>query len=61
MAVFGRLGSRPFTLKEQRRLYLDAERKPWTVTDQVRMQDFVAGRPPGAPNQRAQIPGRSTR
>ncbi len=56
MSVFGRLGSRPFTLKEQQRLYLDADGKPWTVTDQVRMQDFVAGRPAGAPNQRAQIP-----
>ena len=60
IAVFGRLGSRPFTLKEQQRLYLDANGKPWTVTDQVRMQDFIAGRPRGAADQRAQIPDRST-
>lgn len=33
IAVFGRLGSRPFTLEEMRRLYLDAEGKRWTVVD----------------------------
>jgi hypothetical protein len=33
IAVFGRIGSRPFTLEEQRRLYLDAEVRPWTVRD----------------------------
>ncbi|MEQ1439438.1 hypothetical protein AAG565_08745 [Fontimonas sp. SYSU GA230001] len=31
MAVFGRIGSRPFTLPEQQQLYLDAEGKPWFV------------------------------
>ena len=29
MAVFGRIGSRPFTLKEAQRLYLDPDGKPW--------------------------------
>jgi hypothetical protein len=29
MAVFGRVGSRPLTLKEAERLYLDSEGKPW--------------------------------
>jgi hypothetical protein len=33
IAVFGRIGSRPFTLEEQQKLYLDAEGKPWFVTD----------------------------
>jgi hypothetical protein len=33
VSVFGRLGSRPFTLEEQRKLYL-REGKPWTVTDE---------------------------
>jgi hypothetical protein len=33
IAVFGRIGSRPFTLEEQRRLYLDDKGRPWTVTD----------------------------
>ena len=31
IAVFGRLGSRPFNLEEQRRLYLKPDRTPWTV------------------------------
>ena len=29
MAVFGRVGSRPLTLKEAEKLYLDSEGKPW--------------------------------
>ena len=33
IAVFGRIGSRPFTLEEQRRLYLTPEGKVWTVKD----------------------------
>ncbi|MBV8165655.1 MAG: hypothetical protein JO021_02605, partial [Alphaproteobacteria bacterium] len=40
IAVFGRIGSRPFTLAEQRHLYLGADGKPYFVTDQVRMEDF---------------------
>jgi hypothetical protein len=44
IAVFGRLGSRPFTLPEMQRFYLDRAGRPWSVTDEVRMQDFVAGR-----------------
>ena len=31
VAVFGRLGSRPFTLEESRRLYLKPDLTPWTV------------------------------
>jgi hypothetical protein len=34
MAVFGRIGSRPFTLKESERLYLDSDGKPWFVHPQ---------------------------
>lgn len=34
IAVFGRLGSRPFTLVEMQKLYLDPAGKPWFVTDQ---------------------------
>lgn len=33
IAVFGRRGSRPFTQREMRRLYLDAEGEPWFVED----------------------------
>jgi hypothetical protein len=39
MAVFGRLGSRPFTLPEMRELYLDRRGNPWFVTDAVRLED----------------------
>ncbi len=31
IAVFGRIGSRPFTLEEQQQLYLDKDGKPWFV------------------------------
>src|SRR5438105_1967725 len=31
VAVFGRVGSRPFTLEESRRLYLKPDLTPWTV------------------------------
>jgi len=33
IAVFGRRGSRPLTLQEMQQLYLDANGKPWVVTD----------------------------
>jgi hypothetical protein len=33
VAVFGRVGSRPFTLEESRKLYLDPQGRPWTVKD----------------------------
>jgi len=33
VAVFGRVGSRPFNLKEQRQLYLKPDGTPWTVRD----------------------------
>jgi len=34
IAVFGRRGSRPLTLEEMRRLYLDDEGNPWYVQDE---------------------------
>ncbi|TAL02490.1 MAG: hypothetical protein EPO08_06910 [Rhodospirillaceae bacterium] len=45
IAVFGRLGSRPMTLSEQQKLYL-RDGKLWTVNDEVKPEDFVAGTPP---------------
>jgi hypothetical protein len=36
IAVFGRLGSRPFTLEEMQKLYLDQAGKPWFVDDEVK-------------------------
>jgi hypothetical protein len=45
IAVFGRIGSRPFTLDEMKQLYLGPDGRPFTVTDQVQQKDFVpAGR-----------------
>jgi hypothetical protein len=31
ISVFGRIGSRPLSLQEMERLYLDPDRKPWFV------------------------------
>ena len=33
IAVFGRIGSRPFNLAEMQKLYLDGNGKPWTVSN----------------------------
>jgi hypothetical protein len=41
IAVFGRIGSRPFTLPEMQRLYLRPDNSVWRVTDEVQRQDFV--------------------
>lgn len=35
MAVFGRLGSRPFTRDEMEEFFLDPQGRPWFVTDEV--------------------------
>ncbi|MGH9242586.1 MAG: hypothetical protein ACRD3G_31440, partial [Vicinamibacterales bacterium] len=40
MAVFGRIGSRPFNLEEMQELYLDNKGNPWYVTDAVEQQKF---------------------
>ncbi|NQV81617.1 MAG: hypothetical protein HQ495_13760, partial [Alphaproteobacteria bacterium] len=45
IAVFGRLGSRPFNLQEQQKLFLDGDGKVWTVDDALQMKDFVPGKP----------------
>ncbi|MGE5615748.1 MAG: hypothetical protein ACM3X5_02420, partial [Bacillota bacterium] len=33
VAIFGRIGSRPFNLEEQRKLYLNPDGNVWTVKD----------------------------
>ncbi len=33
VAIFGRIGSRPFTLQEMHQLYLNGNGRPWTVSD----------------------------
>ena len=56
IAVFGRIGSRPFTWDEMKRFYQRPDGTVWTVTDETRMQDFApasatAASPPAAPKQ----------
>ena len=45
MAVFGRLGSRPFTRSEMEKLFLTSRRVPYKVTDAVDMSAWVAATP----------------
>jgi hypothetical protein len=42
IAVFGRIGSRPFTLAEMQELYLTKDGEPWYVSDQVDEETFAA-------------------
>ena len=68
IAVFGRLGSRPFTLEEQRRLFMDENGEPWFVTDEVEQDKLVpqgsdkarAAERPGAGGKRAEVPSGTT-
>ena len=41
MAVFGRLGSRPFTRTEMEKLFLDKSGKPYAVSDTADLQDYL--------------------
>lgn len=41
MAVFGRLGSRPFTREEMEKLFMTRAGVPWKVTDSVNMDRWV--------------------
>ncbi len=45
IAVLGRIGSRPFTLEEMQKLYLDANGKPWFVSDEVEGPRGIATEP----------------
>ena len=41
LAVFGRIGSRPFTLDEMKKFYQRPDGSVYTVTDEILMQEFV--------------------
>ncbi len=41
IAVLGRIGSRPFSLEEMKKLYLDKDGQLWTVSDQGKISDYV--------------------
>ncbi len=45
IAIFGRLGSRPFTLEEMRRFYLNKDGTPWTVDDDVHLDRLIRSKP----------------
>jgi hypothetical protein len=47
MAVFGRLGSRPFTRPEMEKLFMTRSGVPWKVTDKVDMNRWVGIAPQG--------------
>jgi hypothetical protein len=47
MAVFGRLGSRPFTRPEMERLFMTRSGVPWKVSDDVDMNRWVGVAPQG--------------
>ncbi|MCB2106315.1 MAG: hypothetical protein KDE14_01385 [Rhodobacteraceae bacterium] len=59
IAVMGRLGSRPFTLAEQQKMYL-YRGKPWFAADHVPMDDFLPGTPPEQLPEFPQAPYMST-
>ena len=48
MAVFGRLGSRPFTRREMEKLFLTSNGVPWKVRDEPDMAAWVGGHGPVA-------------
>lgn len=52
IAVFGRIGSRPFTRDEMEKLYLRKDGTVWTVSDEVRQINFVPNKPIGSIVQR---------
>ncbi len=47
IAVFGRLGSRPFTRDEMERLFMTRSGVPWKVSDEVDMKRWVGVAPQG--------------
>jgi hypothetical protein len=42
IAVFGRLGSRPFNRSEMERLFLNSRRQPYRVADRGTMEDWIS-------------------
>ena len=58
IAVFGRIGSRPFTSDEMKRLYQWPDGSVWTVSDDVRTQEFVPARSVAAEIKPAAVPKR---
>jgi len=49
IAVFGRIGARPFNADEMKKFYRRPDGTVWTVTDEILMQDFVPMSATGRP------------
>ncbi len=47
VAVFGRIGSRPFTKEEMEKLYLDEKGKVWTVSNKLELDPNGSGKATG--------------
>ncbi|MAY19283.1 MAG: hypothetical protein CL955_01515 [Erythrobacteraceae bacterium] len=60
MAIFGRLGSRPFTREEMERLFMTRAGQPWRVTDDVDMSRWVGTDNPWKQQQRNADAGEAT-
>jgi LVIVD repeat len=41
IAVFGRIGARPFNAREMAKFYMTPEGKPWRVTDEIERAKFI--------------------
>jgi hypothetical protein len=52
IAVFGRIGSRPFSLSEMERLYKGPDGELWTVSDDTSSAGFVPLHTSSDPNRR---------
>jgi hypothetical protein len=46
IAVFGRIGARPFNAAEMKKFYLTPEGKPWSVSDEIDRRRFIAAPQP---------------
>jgi hypothetical protein len=46
IAIFGRIGARPFTREEQQKFYLQPDGGVWSVSDTGKAGDFRDARPP---------------
>src|SRR5690606_1828513 len=53
IAIFGRLGSRPFTRREMERLFLNSRGVPYRVSDTGTMDDWVPARQAGRRRRRS--------
>ena len=55
IAVFGRIGARPFNAAEMAKFYLTPEGKPWRVTDEIELSKFIpAARDRAKPEHKAE-------